>query len=283
MPSKFRLYCITNEINDKKYVGITKQGLSKRFSQHATDARRGSNTALARSMRKHGVDKFKISPLGEADSYEHLLRLEKEAIISLNTKSPNGYNLTYGGDANWRLVSEKANKSRYKKISKALKGRVFSPDERRKISAAKKGKPLSDKNLSSIRQRWSRPVVCVEENKVFNNGHEVIDWLISVGFKKAGYSSVVSCCKGKKATAYGYRWKYLDGSTPEFKPKKGKEKEVYSPDIPSRVFGSVTEAKDYMISLGHSKAATSAISKAAKGKISHAYGFRWSYVNNTSD
>src|SRR5690625_774909 len=204
------LYCITNKINGKKYVGITKQGADRRFRQHINDAKR-YKTVLHKAIRKYGPESFSLEILCKARSYDELIRMEKETIESLGTMHPNGYNMTYGGDSNWRLASSEAMKARGRKAGEKLLGFKHGKDFGEKVSRAKKGKPLSNSNLEAIRKSKSKPVVCIDNGLVFYNGHEAKSWLMSVGFEKASYTSVVAACRGRVKTAYGFRWRYKDG------------------------------------------------------------------------
>lgn len=272
------LYCITNKINGKKYVGITKQGADRRFRQHINDAKR-YKTVLHKAIRKYGPESFSLEILCKARSYDELIRMEKETIESLGTMHPNGYNMTYGGDSNWRLVSSEAMKARARKAGDTLLGFKHGKDFGEKVSRAKKGKPLSDSNLESIRKSKSNPVVCIDNGMVFYNGHEAKKWLNSVGFDKASYSTVVAACRGRIKTAYGFRWKYKDSPAPIYQEKRGLKRRVRSIDIPGEVFDTVADAVSYIAKTKNPKAASSAISKAASGKLKSAYGFRWEYAD----
>lgn len=274
MSQKLHLYCITNNVNGKKYIGITKQGAARRFQQHVSDSKR-YKTVLHTAIKKYGKDAFSCKVLAEAETYNHLLILEQKEIKKQNTMHPNGYNMTFGGDANWQLVTDDQSKRRALNVSKSLLGKPKSALQCKNISAAKKGKPLSDKNLNGIRRKWSRPVICKETGNLFMNGHEVVSWLNAIGKPKASFSGVVSCCKGKSKTAYGFTWEYADGSTLAF-VEKSKCKAVIM-DSRDR-FESVSLAVDWLKKNGNPKAATSYISKCCKGKFSNAYGHFWEYA-----
>lgn len=132
------LYLITNTVNEHKYVGITTRTVLYRWKQHVSAAQKGCSFALHRAMRKYGVEKFKISPIASAKTFSDLARLEVYTIEQLNTRSPNGYNLTTGGEgAPGRHVSD----STKKKISAAHLGKPLSEEHRAKMSLAKIGKP----------------------------------------------------------------------------------------------------------------------------------------------
>ena len=56
------IYKITNDINDKIYVGKTNLSLQERFLQHCRDSQKESilNRPLYKAMNKYGVNHFQI-------------------------------------------------------------------------------------------------------------------------------------------------------------------------------------------------------------------------------
>lgn len=91
-----RIYCITNAVNGKQYVGKTTRTIARRFAQHIGQA--NGCRLLARAIRKYTADSFSILELCSADSKLELDRCEKEWIARLGTVSPKGYNLSAGGN-----------------------------------------------------------------------------------------------------------------------------------------------------------------------------------------
>lgn len=93
------IYCITNEVNQKKYVGKTMFSLEKRWKEHCIDAfkERCEKRPLYDAMSKYGIDKFKIELLEEVFDVEALANSEIIWIAKLETYSK-GYNATIGGD-----------------------------------------------------------------------------------------------------------------------------------------------------------------------------------------
>ena len=85
------IYLINNLLNGMKYVGQT-INLKQRISQH----KRG-NQYIDFEIQKYGWENFKFEVLEECASREQLNEREKFWIRELNTKKPNGYNLTDGG------------------------------------------------------------------------------------------------------------------------------------------------------------------------------------------
>ena len=93
------IYCFTNLINNKKYIGSTIQNPNIRFNQHIYNATHENahqyNYPLYSAMRKYGLKNFTFEILYEENCSEETIRkIEKEYIIKYNTLSPNGYNQT---------------------------------------------------------------------------------------------------------------------------------------------------------------------------------------------
>ncbi len=172
----YKIYLITNLFNLKKYVGITKFSLEERFSQHT---KRGF--ILTEAIKKYGEQKFSIEVVEVVESAERAYELEIFYIKEYNTKAPNGYNLTDGGDGifGWNITDEyreqcsfrvkelhkekrigmygkKHTEETKKKMSESSKGnqnclgRVLSEESKQKISEKHLGKKLSEKTRKKI-------------------------------------------------------------------------------------------------------------------------------------
>lgn len=94
------VYCITNLINGKEYVGQTKYDSQYRFKQHCEKSVNVNSKfqcyALYNAIRKYGRESFMVITLFQGP-LEELDNNEIEAIDALNTLYPNGYNMTPGG------------------------------------------------------------------------------------------------------------------------------------------------------------------------------------------
>lgn len=95
---KGSIYKITNDINDKVYVGKTLLSIEERFKKHKQDCQRTrcEKRPLYNAMNKYGVEHFQISLIEECP-IEILSEREKYWIKELDTYH-NGYNATLGGD-----------------------------------------------------------------------------------------------------------------------------------------------------------------------------------------
>lgn len=144
------VYKITNSINGKAYIGITRQGPSRRWIEHVSRFKLGERDhKLYEAIRKHGLENFKMTVLCTACDSESLKQMEVYFISKFNTFK-RGYNMTCGGD----FVSEESiEKIRSKMIgrkvtwyNKILESRKSNPNRRSCSEWAKRG---SDHSKSS--------------------------------------------------------------------------------------------------------------------------------------
>lgn len=86
------IYKITNRLNEKLYIGQTRQPIEKRFLQHFY-----AKSPLGQAMRKCGIENFTIEIIERCETQKQLNEREKFWINALNTKQPYGYNVRNGG------------------------------------------------------------------------------------------------------------------------------------------------------------------------------------------
>lgn len=108
------IYMATNLINNKKYIGQTKQSLLKRKRRHIQDATNGSPLLFHRAINKYGAENFKWEVLEDNILERELNKKESYWIKKMNSfyKENQGYNLTQGGNyfvqpkLSWESVQE---------------------------------------------------------------------------------------------------------------------------------------------------------------------------------
>lgn len=183
MTDNYKVYCLTNTINGKQYVGITKQDVIKRWKSGKGYKK---PTRIGSAIAKYGWNNFNKEVLFENLTQKQAIEVEKEYIKKLDTIN-SGYNVQEGGlGGNNGYVSEETKR----KSSLAHKGQHSSPK-----TEFKKGQ-RSKAHLMII-----KPVYCVELDKVFDS---IVD-----AEKQLNISHHVwDCIKGKRNKCGGYHWKY---------------------------------------------------------------------------
>lgn len=140
------IYKITNKINGKIYIGQTVLSVRRRWTQHTTSAK---VHPLYAAFAKYGLSNFSIEEVCSALDKKYLNDLEKYFISFYSCLSPNGYNLTTGGDSAFSRSEETK-----KKQSEAMMGHTVSEETRRKISESLTGRPGNRKGaLHSMETR----------------------------------------------------------------------------------------------------------------------------------
>ena len=88
------IYCITNLINNKRYVGKTTQSIQERFQEHCKDSRKGrcEKRPLYDAMNKYGIENFIVEELEQVKDENLLSEREIYWIKELGTYGSNGYN-----------------------------------------------------------------------------------------------------------------------------------------------------------------------------------------------
>lgn len=148
------IYKITNIITNKVYIGKHKYSKPELDPNYIT-----SGVYIQNSIDLYGIDNFIIELVDIADDVNELNNKEIYYIESLNTKYPNGYNLTNGGDGlsdpskpiREKMAKSKLGTKRSKesidKARESLKKVVHTEEWVDKIRESNRGKRPSDITL----------------------------------------------------------------------------------------------------------------------------------------
>lgn len=222
--NNYSVYIHTNLLNNKKYVGLTKQPVEKRWGKGGNNY--SGSPRFFSAIQKYGWDNFKHEVIESNLSREDACNLEKELIKNLKTQeSEFGYNISEGGDApklsesskelislklrgNKNGLNKECSEEKRKKISDALKGRKFSETRKQNLSRAKKGKshkPLSKESRLKIAEKHKKSkVYCKELDKVFSSIHECARETGAIA------TNICKCCKGKIKSTCGMHFSYYN-------------------------------------------------------------------------
>ena len=208
------IYCITNLVNGKQYVGKTTYSVTKRFKEHCKDSskRRNEKRPLYDAMNKYGIENFVVEQLCECDN-EELSSYEIQYIEKLNTYHT-GYNVTKGGDG--KILFD------YNEIISLYKTGISMVEVAAKIgcSVDTVSRVVHINKLPNNRvfRGFCREPIKVQQLtldgklvKTWDSISDAASWLVSNGYAKTlngGVRQKISrCAKGKLKTAYKFIWK----------------------------------------------------------------------------
>lgn len=225
------IYKISNNINNKIYIGQTTKTLKKRWSDHYW----GNRTVISKAIRKYGRENFNIEIIDKANSLDELNLLEQKYIKEFNSLSPNGYNLDTGGK-NRNLSEETKLKISLSKKGKKVKSktqfikgqipwnkgksgpkRKYKPNP--KISQILKGKSKTKEHRNNLskakieyhknhRHYLAKYVIWLDRNIIFESATEAAKYF---NCKQAHISRV---CTGQRKTYKGFKFQYIDLNNP---------------------------------------------------------------------
>ena len=92
------IYLITNLIDGKQYVGLTTTSLNERWERHLDQAFRKEASLVHKAIAETGKENFTIKIIDFSSSLEDLRDKERKWIKDLKTLTPNGYNVSKGGE-----------------------------------------------------------------------------------------------------------------------------------------------------------------------------------------
>lgn len=218
---KYKVYCHTFP-NGKRYVGITRQKLNRRWRDG-----RGyeQNIRMTNAIRKYGWGNIAHTVIADGLTEEEAATMEVELIKAWDLMNPDkGYNYAEGGthphhsEATKKKIGEL---SRGRKHSEEFKhwiseknsgagnfmyGKHHSAETKRKISEAKRGTPSPNKGMFGGDHPAHIEVDMVDPatGEVVKHFRSFKEAAVFIGRAPSGISGAVN---GKYATCGGFAWK----------------------------------------------------------------------------
>jgi group I intron endonuclease len=205
------IYCVTNKINNKKYIGQTTKGLEKRKQEHLSHLK-SRNQRFYSSIKHYGIENFNWVILEYANTKENLDIKEREWISITNSLSPElGYNMCEGGS--FGIINEEARKKISDKIkgeNHYLYGKHPSQETISKMIKSRTGRKNTEeiKNKMSISAlnripTLSKKVICLETNIIYGSLRE------ATRLTGVAHTHISECCRGVKKTANSFHWSFI--------------------------------------------------------------------------
>jgi group I intron endonuclease len=121
-------------------------------------------------------------------------------------------------------LGKKVSSETKEKISKSLKGRIFTPEHRKRKSLAQTGsknhcygkkfseevkKKMSNSQPKGANHKLSRKVlqISIETNQTIKIWDSMGDIRRELGIK---HCTISDCCRGKQKTSGGFKWRYYE-------------------------------------------------------------------------
>lgn len=208
------IYKITNDINNKVYIGKTNLTIQQRFEQHIRDSKKESlqHRPLYNAIRKYGKQHFHIEIVEECITSEASNR--EQYWINFYNSYYNGYNATKGGDGTVFYDHEQIANLLSQGLSATQVAKEFncSVDLVTII-----GKEYHIDYLANSHNLKKKRVAQYDKTgqyiQTFESTADAARWLydnnkiptLSSGIR----SHIAEVANGKRKTAYKYIWKYI--------------------------------------------------------------------------
>ena len=235
------VYCITNSINNKIYVGSTTINFKHRYQQYKSGFKRNLNgqPILYNAFKKHGFENFTFSILCISNQKD-CLKMEQ-------------FYIDRGTDYNSCLIAGSLLGLKHKKDSKT-------------------------RTIIGGLHHCAKPIYQFTLDGSLMQKHlSIIEALKSIGKSKNGSSHLTQCCLGNTYSAFRYRWSFTN-SVFERPNRLGKCKVNISNDVISIDCASQKETSLFISSLGH-KCNQGRINRSITKTKEKVYGFVITKIN----
>lgn len=245
----YKIYMHRNKINNKVYIGLTKQKVEDRWRHDGLGYK--NCPKFWNAIQKYGWDNFEHIILLENLTEEEASKKEIELIQQYDSVN-NGYNLSLGGS------TTNHSQETLEKMRQSMLGKKHTQETKDKISKSKDNVKLSVKNIT--------------DNIIYESIRE------AARLTGIDAGSIIKCCKGETYTAGKKEWEYvneeLKNTYNEIKEQKGKDKRLQKVLCveKNKIYNTVSEASE------DTGADKSNIAKCCRGKYKTAGGYTWKYI-----
>lgn len=214
------IYKITNDINQKVYIGMTERTIEERFKEHCREykQRRCEKRPLYSAMKKYGPEHFHVELVEETNNPEE----REQYWIKYYNSYKEGYNATIGGDGKSHIDNNEIEKmlEAYNRLGTVVAVRQETGHDVGCISRFLKQAGIQVATAQEInKERYSKQVAQCdkkthEQLKTFNSLADAARYLqekqISASKDTYGIASHIGhVCKKQRSSAYGFYWEFI--------------------------------------------------------------------------
>ena len=212
------IYKITNDINQKVYIGKTEQTIEERFKEHCQEYKRErcEKRPLYAAMKKYGAEHFHVELVEETDNPEER---EQYWIKFYNSYGSTGYNATMGGDGKKYIDVNKLIEA-YERL-----GTIVAVSQETGHDEGHISKLLRQTGIQIIndhkkaKEKYGKQVAQCdkkthEQLKTFNSLADAAAYLqekqISTSKDTHGIAAHIGhVCRKQRSSAYGLYWEFI--------------------------------------------------------------------------
>lgn len=292
------IYKISNDFNNKVYIGQTRRTIEKRFQEHITY--NSDNTYIHNSIKKHGKEHFMIDIIEIVECYDMLKlydKLNEREIYWINYYDSynNGYNCTFGGQKTANSISVICYNLQgvligiYDTIFQAE--RETGANRNRITESCKSGnkyfiannyifryinEPLTNKDIENIKLKYPLIFQYDFDGNLINTFSRLRDaavYLNDIGFKNIKSRNVGKVCNKDGRSLCGFIWRKYPSDFYSYKLPlsnniKIEQRELYTGKL-IKVYNSINEAFE------HTNINVGSIIGCLQNKQYQAGGFYW--------
>lgn len=282
------IYIITNDINNKVYIGQTISTVEHRWGEHKTkayyvadDSRK--DTAFYKAIRKYGIDHFQVKELEYVEDSSMLSDRECYWIAEYNSYQK-GYNSTIGGEGrqqyNYQDFKDLWDKGysvdEIAKEYECMRNTVYyalSGFKGWAEEAKQRGKEKSIKAMQSSRK------ICIDCYDLKGNFLNTYESIHAAAQALNMTESMVRTALSTGGRALEYL--FVKHGEPAPKPyRKTGAKPVNQYDLQGNFIATYESCQEAALALGKPRTASSSIGAVCNGKRKTAYGYKWERRND---
>ncbi len=178
-PPCYTIYCHTHIESGRRYIGLTKLTMMKRWNQHLANAKAKQGKGCAHfwaAIRKYGKDAFSHEVLEVCGSLEEANAAEQKWIEHFKTRDPEfGFNLAKGGDHTPHPFKNPWDRPEYRArmgpVTEKLIAAGTSPETLAKMTATHRSPEFRAKRSAISKKFQSDPDYRVRQSVIAQKTH----------------------------------------------------------------------------------------------------------------